>query len=204
MKNVLAWHFVGLDRRLRYGSEKERLIVAPGYVYTESAPIVICRSGLHASTRAYDALRYAPGLVICRVRMWGDVVEGDDKLVARNREVLWMADATSEVRLWAAWCVRQVWHLLTDQRSRTAVEVAERFARGEAPREELAAVERAAWAAERAAWAAERAARGSAERAERAAERAAWAAARGARDSQIAEFERRMLSLKPKILGGGQ
>ena len=64
-----------------------------------------------------------------------------------------------ELRLFACWCARQVWHLMTDERSRNAVEVAERFARGEASEDELTA----AWAAARdAAWGAARgAARGA-------------------------------------------
>jgi hypothetical protein len=47
-------------------------------------------------------------------------------------------------RLFACWCVRQVWHLLTDIRSRNAVEVAERYAEGKASKEELVAAEKAA------------------------------------------------------------
>ena len=51
------------------------------------------------------------------------------------------------LRLFACWSVRQVWHLLSDERSRRAVEVAERFAHGECNETELDA----AWAAARAA-----------------------------------------------------
>ena len=57
-------------------------------------------------------------------------------------------------RLYAVWCARQVKHLMTDQRSIDALDVAERYARGLATDAELAAAWDAAWAA----WAAARAA----------------------------------------------
>ena len=50
-----------------------------------------------------------------------------------------------DLRLFACWCVRQVWHLLADERSRNAVEVAERYAMGEAAIDELDAASAAAW-----------------------------------------------------------
>ena len=52
-----------------------------------------------------------------------------------------------EWRLFAVWCVRQQAHLLTDQRSKDALDVAERHAHGKATDEELAAAWAAAWAA---------------------------------------------------------
>lgn len=51
------------------------------------------------------------------------------------------------LRLFACWCAQQVWNLLHDPRSRAAVNVAKRYARGDATVEELAAAETAANAA---------------------------------------------------------
>lgn len=90
-------------------------------------------------------------------------------------------------RLYACWCVRNtpiaggrtVWDLLTDERSKTAVIVAERFAEGQATQEDLDAARDAAWAAARAAaWDAAR--DGAWAAARDAAWDAAWDAARDA------------------------
>ena len=102
-------------------------------------------------------------------------------------DALWCLRAVDgyerEMRMYAVWCARQVQHLMTDLRSLAALDVAERYANGEATDEELAAARAAAEAAARAAaWAAARAAaRDAARDAARAAARAAaWAAARAA------------------------
>ena len=50
-------------------------------------------------------------------------------------------------RLFAVWCARQVEHLMTDQRSRNALDVVERHAHGEATDAELVAAWDAAGAA---------------------------------------------------------
>ena len=64
-----------------------------------------------------------------------------------------------EWRLFSVWCARQVQHLMTDKRSLDALDVAEKFANGQATNEELAAARDVAWdvaraAARAAAWAA--------------------------------------------------
>ena len=99
-------------------------------------------------------------------------------------DALWCLRATEghdrEIRLFGVWCARQVQHLMTDHRSINAIDVAERFANGEATNDELYA-----------AWAASRAASRDASRA--AAWDAAWSSAwSSARDAQEKEF-RRML-----------
>jgi len=91
-------------------------------------------------------------------------------------DALWCCRSAPEYdkewRLFAVWCARQVKHLMTDPRSVAALDIAERFANGEATTRELAAAGAAAWdAAGAAARAAARAAAWDA------AGDAAWAAA---------------------------
>ena len=122
-------------------------------------------------------------------------------------DALWALRAVEghdrEKRLFAVWCARQVEHLLTDQRSRDALDVAERYARGRATREELDAAERyargratreeldaAADAAAYAAYAAAARAAAAAARAAAVAAYAADAAADAADVAQSAEFRR--------------
>ena len=138
-------------------------------------------------------------------------------------DALWCLRAVEgydrEIRLYAVWCARQVQHLVTDQRSIDALDVAERYANGEATKSELAAAAgsaryaaaTAAWAAENArftvcngakdaAWYAAYAAETACSAAETAcsdagvaryAREAAWYAARSARDTAWVEMKRR-------------
>ena len=89
-------------------------------------------------------------------------------------------DRAKEWRLFAVWCARQVQHLMTDPRSITALDVAERYAHGQATDAARAAAWAAARAAETAARDAETAPWAAAWAAARAAETAAWAAGRDA------------------------
>ena len=110
-------------------------------------------------------------------------------------DALWCLRAVTghdkEIRLFAVWCARQVQHMMADQRSVNALDVAERFANGDATEEELEAARAAAGdaagdAARAAAWDAARDAAGNAARA--AASAAAWDAAWDAQESKFREL----------------
>ena len=102
---VLAWHFVGAT--LRDG----RPIPADGETLKHRGKLVPCERGLHASDRLIDALQYAPGWTLCRVRMGGTIKRETDKLVARERTILWRIDATDVLRAFACKCALDVAHL---------------------------------------------------------------------------------------------
>ena len=129
-------------------------------------------------------------------------------------DALWCLRAVDgharEIRLFAVWCARQVAHLMTDERSTNALDVAERHANTAATDDELdaawadasatamdassaAAMDAAwdawaAWDAARAAGAAARDARDAAWAAARDAAWAAWDAAGAARDARDAAW----------------
>ena len=195
-QRVEAWHFLADDCRFGYddGTKAE-----PGYVYSVKGPIKLCSWGLHASERAIDALKYAPGNMIGRVVLSGEIIRGDDKLVATHREYLWIADAEETLRSFAHWSALQVIHLWGapdvvrrylesgDESLRAAAWAAARAAAG-------AAARAAAWDA---AGAAARAAAGAAAGA--AARAAAWAAAGAlAAAAQNDELEKRLFALGEK------
>ena len=96
-------------------------------------------------------------------------------------DALWCLRAVTgrdrEMRHYAVWCARQVEHFMTDQRSKDALNVAERFADGNATQTELAAAMAASRAARNAAWAAASAAWA-----------AAWDAASAAQEKKLREL----------------
>ena len=81
-------------------------------------------------------------------------------------DALWCLRAVEgydrEIRLYAIWCVRQVQHLLKDPRSIVALDVAEKYANGQATKQELDAAYALAVAARTAAAAVDAAARAAA------------------------------------------
>jgi len=84
----MAWHFT--DDTLRDG----RPVPEVGEVLRHDGPLAMCESGLHASPRLMDALRYAPGETLHRVTLTGDMLHGNDKSVATERTILWTLPET--------------------------------------------------------------------------------------------------------------
>ena len=188
-----AWHFVANNKRLGYGDGR---IVEVGKTYEvpdKSRPIELCQYGLHASVRALDALKYAPGEICCLVELGGKIIKGDDKVVAESRKVLKMIDATNILHEMACISAETALRIanVQDTRCWQAIEAKRAWIRGEISDSELAVARAAAWdaardaaraAARAAAWDAARAAARDAARAAAwaAAIAAAWAAAWGA------------------------
>ena len=82
-----AWHFINLDRKLRFKDGRE---VKEGETLsmTTEAPPILCMCGMHASISLMDAFGYAPGPCLCRVKVWGDLKMDDTKITGRHRKCL--------------------------------------------------------------------------------------------------------------------
>jgi len=179
MRDWIGWQFLQDDGRLRYGDGCKPQV---GEVLTADGPPVLCRSGMHASRRAIDALDHARGSLACRVRLGGKIVEGNGKAVAETREITAMADATDALHEFAVDCAMSALELagIVDERCWKALHIKLLWLDGQATGAELraawgAAMEAARGAAWQAAW---QAAWGAAwEAAWRAALAAAWGAA---------------------------
>lgn len=104
-QTILAWHFVG--QWLRDGSP-----VPPDGEWLEwHGPLKMCESGLHASRDPFDALRYAPGPILCRVECSGSIIEESSKLVCSRRRIIKRKDVTEELRYFARVQALSVIHL---------------------------------------------------------------------------------------------
>lgn len=159
---IEAWHFLRSDGCLKYPPHTK---VEAGMTFRlpDGQTPILCWRGWHASVRAIDALRYAPGPIICRVRPGGEIIHDDDKMVASERTVLWMADATNVLHECACLFAEEALRIskVNDPRSHEAIDAKRKWLRGEITDAELDAAGAAAWAAARdaaldAAWAAVR------------------------------------------------
>ncbi len=177
----IAWHFTG--DKLRDGSP----IPPIGHTLVHAGKIEMCVSGYHWSRTPFQALNYAPGPLLHKVRVGGTIMEKDgDKGVSSERTILATIDATQLTRRFAADQALSVAHLwpMPDVVREYLVDL------DEAKR---SAARSAAWsAAMSASWSAAGSAAGSAawsaarSAAESAARSAAWSAAGNAAESAAA------------------
>ena len=109
MNTVTGWYFSEESRLLRYGDARP---IALGVTHEVDAPIELCERGLHASVRAIDALQYAPGPIVWRVELSGEIKTGNDKCVATHRKYIGGGvDASTVMRAFARRCALDVAHL---------------------------------------------------------------------------------------------
>ena len=99
------YHFT--SEKLRDG----RPIPAIGEWLVHDGPIVMCLSGLHAGKTPYEALRYAPGPLLHKVNLRGDLTVDTNKVVARSRRIVATIDATNLLRTFARKQALSVIHL---------------------------------------------------------------------------------------------
>lgn len=101
----LAYHFTGPT--LRDG----RPLPAIGEWLEHKGPLIPCESGLHACLHPWDALQYAPGVMLHLVEVEGEITPNGnppDKLCCRRRRILASIDTTGLLRAYARWCALQV------------------------------------------------------------------------------------------------
>jgi hypothetical protein len=136
MKSVTGWWFAPSDKKLGNGDDRE---IRVGTTHTVKGDIVPCRNGLHLSRRAIDALKYAPGPIVYRVRGSGVIVpDGNpvDKYVCSARTYLaGGADCSGELLEFARLCALDVIHLWNaPQVAKNYLKTGDERIRGEARR----------------------------------------------------------------------
>ena len=141
--------------------------------WTASTVPDLCASGYHG-TDAEHLLDFADGNQLFEIECIDETWDDEHKkFVTSSMRLVRQIEGWNDknLRLFAVWCARQVEYLMADERSKNAINVAEKYANGEAIDEELAAARAAARdAARAAAWA------------------AAWAAARDAQYKKLHEI----------------
>jgi len=140
------YHFLKSDRRLQF-EPYTPVVVGETLVYPGEPEL--CMTGLHASKRIIDALKYAPGPILCIVELGGEIIHGKDKAVAQERTVSWMQDISPTLHEFACQVAEEALkkYRVTDKRSWKAIEVKRLWLKGEASDEELEASRSAAYAA---------------------------------------------------------
>ena len=103
-----AWYFSNNEKVLRYGDGRQ---IRKGVTHKVKGEIELCANGLHASKSVFDALSYAPGEILWRVELGGEIISGSDKMVATERTYIDHIDATELLKEFSRRCALDVIHL---------------------------------------------------------------------------------------------
>ena len=119
----------------------------PGKWMPHIDKLVPCSSGYHLC-REQDLVEWL-GPAIFEAEYRGEIVDCDNKIVVSEARLIRRLDAWNErtARLFACDCAERVAHLNDDPRVQNTIDVARRYANGEASDKELDAAWDAAWAA---------------------------------------------------------
>ena len=101
-----GYHFLRDDMRSGEGATNRKPWVV-GQTRRVRGVIIPCKNGYHASPTAFDALKYAPGPILCLVELSGDVTPHGapvDKFVTGSRTLIKAVDISRELRLFACEC----------------------------------------------------------------------------------------------------
>ena len=93
-----AFWFCNKDRKLGYNDSRS---VRTGATHTVTGELELCASGLHASERLIDTLKYAPGPILYLVELSGEILRGEDKVCARKRKYVASFNAEHLLRRFA-------------------------------------------------------------------------------------------------------
>ena len=111
MKTVIGYWFTK-ENKLSNGDNR---IIQIGITHSVGGEIIPCQNGLHLSKRPIDALKYAPGSIIYKVKGSGVIIpHGNpvDKYACSERTYISDGyDCTELLRLFARKCAIDVLHL---------------------------------------------------------------------------------------------
>jgi hypothetical protein len=148
MTRIYGWHFLRNNGTTRGATSPES-----GGLEVWDKELIMDAQGLHMSRQPIDALDHAESGIVRRVYAYGDIVEGDNKLVASHRKEVWRIDATQTLHWFVVWCARRALQLDLwdddgpDPRSIAAINTKDKWLRCKATNEELAVARIAAWEA---------------------------------------------------------
>ena len=121
----------------------------PGKWTPTKRSVKLCHKGYHGTDAAH-VRHFIEGNQLWEVEAIDPIWDaGRIKFVCKSMRLTRQVDTWNDktLRLFACWCVRQIWGKLTDDRSKRVVEAAERFVNGDSTLEELSAARTAAWGA---------------------------------------------------------